>query len=77
MADVHKIFEEDDIRIKTPFRWFCFGPSGSGKTTFLKHLLANVDKILSSETRNIVYCYKIYQPLFDEIKAECSNVIFI
>ena len=67
----------EDLKLSTPFRWFCVGPSGVGKTAFLKQLLCELDAVLKEPTNNIIYCYATYQPLYDEIKKNCPEVMFV
>lgn len=52
-----------------PFTCVVAGPSKSGKTELLMAILMNNDKFVRPKIENIVYCYSIWQPGFDKLKA--------
>lgn len=50
------------------------GATQSGKTYFVHKLLKNIRGMFSGEpVSRILYCYGIYQPLFDEMQAHIPN----
>ena len=50
------------------------GATQSGKTYFVHKLLKNVRGMFSGEpVSQILYCYGIYQPLFDEMQSHIPN----
>lgn len=53
-----------------PSNCFLSGPSGSGKSVFVKKLIDH--HMFDPMPTNIIYCYGIYQPLFNSMK----NVTF-
>jgi hypothetical protein len=64
-----------DLRFKNPSS-FCFiGPSSSGKTSLVMKILRNAAALFESpECRNnIIYFYKVWQPLYSQAKAD--NVV--
>jgi len=53
------------------------GTTGSGKTTWLKKLLLAKDELFpENPPQKILYCYGIWQSLFDEMEANITNIIF-
>lgn len=56
-----------DFRLQHPFSCVISGPSNSGKTFFVKMLIANADNVICNKTKNIVYIYDCWQPLYDEL----------
>jgi hypothetical protein len=69
------MFEEKQLKEKTPIRWMCSGPSGSGKTTFIKKLLCHLEEIFDKPIHNIVICYGANQKLYDEMRREFPKEI--
>lgn len=51
------------------------GPSGCGKTSFV-HQLLTTKNAFTKPVDNIMYCYGVYQPLFDTMKKEIKNIHF-
>lgn len=51
------------------------GPSMSGKSYLLKQIITRRNEVFSEPIDKIVYIYKIYQPLYDEMKND-DDVIF-
>lgn len=50
------------------------GATQSGKTYFVRRLLKNVLGMFSGEpVSRILYCYGIYQPLFDQMQTDIAN----
>ena len=63
------------IVFQHPFTMTISGPTGSGKTMLLKELLQK-DKIMPSPDR-IVYLYKRWQPLYDQMQEILTNIEFM
>ena len=63
------------ITFQHPFTMAMSGPTVSGKTMLLKELLRK-DKIIPSPDR-IVYLYKRWQHLYDEMQEMIPNIEFI
>ena len=53
----NKIYDDSDIKLKTPFTMNIIGPSRCGKTSLVSDLLENKDTIMSPAPRKIIYCY--------------------
>lgn len=66
-----------DVRWKHPFSAIVAGPSNCGKSFFVKNLLDNAQHVLSSMPENILYCYSVWQKLYDEILCKYPFVKFI
>ena len=63
------------IIFQHPFTMTISGPTGSGKTMFLKELLYKGK--LSPTPDRIVYLYKRWQPLYDQMQEFIANIEFI
>ena len=51
------------------------GATGTGKTTFIHRLLVSKNAF-KKPVGKIIYCYGVYQPLFDRMKREIPNIEF-
>jgi hypothetical protein len=60
--------------------YFCrrtvIGPSRCGKTSLVSDLLENKDTIMSPVPLKILYCFSLYQPLFDYLKYKLDQIEF-
>ena len=61
---------------KSPATICVSGVSGSGKTTLVYKILKQKDTLFESPVHNILYCYAIKQPIFEEILRTIPNVEF-
>ena len=52
------------------------GTTGSGKTTWLLKLLQNQGVMFDIAPIKILYCYGVWQPLFEEMQREIINISF-
>jgi len=53
------------------------GTTGSGKTSWIKNLLIHKDKLFpENPPHNILYCYGVWQPLFEEMEQSIPNISF-
>lgn len=59
--------QQHDMRLKTFFRMVCAAPAGAGKTTFCHELLKNKDDMFDRPPVHVVYYYRIWHPIFDEM----------
>ena len=66
-------FDTIDPRFMHPFTAIIAGPSQSGKSMFCMRLIRNARECIAPPPERIVYCYSVYQPLFDQY----SNVEFV
>lgn len=59
-----------------PFSCLIAGPSQSGKTSLLKNILFFNKILINPQPRKIIYCYSVWQPLFDDLKNQVKNIEF-
>ena len=61
---------------KHPSTCYVSGPTGCGKTSYIIKVLMEKDNLFDKSIDKIVWCYKIYQDIFEEVKEICSNIEF-
>ncbi len=70
------------LTISVPFKkntsFSIFGCTGSGKTYFVYRFLSNADNIFEKgdAPQKIVFCYSVFQKLYERIKQEIPRVEF-
>ena len=53
------------------------GPTGSGKSQLTRKILFHRQKLFASNPpQKILYCYNVFQPLFEQIEYECPGIVF-
>ena len=57
-----------DLRLENPFTMLVSGTTAFGKTTFTRELLIRLILLNSKLTHKVFYFYKVYQPIFDQMK---------
>ena len=57
----------DDVLFRHPFTCILAGPTGAGKTVLLHQILKHKNQIIEPNADKIVYCYKSWQPVYDQI----------
>ena len=67
----------DSVVFRHPFTCCIAGPTGCGKTKFLHDVLMYKDDLISQTPDIIIYCYKEWQPIYDQFKSVNKNIIFI
>ena len=56
---------------------FCIaGATKSGKTSWVYRLLKYKDVMFTEPVEKVLYCYGVYQPLFDEMSDNITNISF-
>ena len=65
-----------DVRLPCGFSMLIVGASGSGKSVFTKNLLKSKDTAMKNAPNRILWCYGVYQPLFDQLKKTIPNITF-
>ena len=53
-----------------PFTCILSGPTMCGKTSLLKNILLHKNILIKPQPQRIIYCYKAWQPAYDEFKNE-------
>ena len=66
-----------DTRLQCHFTMLIAGGSGSGKSVFTSKLLQYKSQIMANPPDKIVWCYSVWQPLYDEIQKNDSSIQFI
>ena len=56
------------LKIRSPATLVVSGPTGSGKTELCKQIIQNLDIVFDRPPTQIVYCYSVYQRLFEDMK---------
>lgn len=64
------------LEFKVPSTFSISGTTGSGKTTWIFKLLKHSDQMFSIKPKKILYCYGIWQNLFDKIEKKIPNITF-
>ena len=62
---------------KHPFPALVAGPTCCGKTQFVKRLLEAGEDMIDGAPENIIWCYGMYQPAYDEMQRTIRNLTFI
>lgn len=57
-----------------PSTWIVAGPSQSGKTHFTYRILT--ENVIEPSPNRIIWCYSIYQPLYDVLKSKIPFIEF-
>ena len=58
-----------DPRWKHPFTCVVAGPTGSGKTMWVKRFVKQVSDMMAPVPEEVVWCYGIWQPDYNELKG--------
>lgn len=70
------VVDQDSLKFKAGSNCIISGPSQSGKTTLLYQILKHAKDMFSSEPKQIIYCYGVYQSLYDEMKRAIPHINF-
>jgi hypothetical protein len=60
---------------KHPFTCLLAGPTQSGKSFFIKDILKNCAELINPPPEKIIYCYSIWQPLYDELQSTFAEIL--
>ena len=66
----------DEFIFSHPFTCLIAGPSQSGKTSLIKEILMFNKLIIDPTVQRIIYCYSVWQPIYNEIKSFIPNIEF-
>ena len=61
---------------KHPFTCTIAGPTQSGKSWLIKKILILNEFLIDKQIQNIVYCYSVWQPFFDDFNDIQPKIIF-
>jgi hypothetical protein len=67
----------DETIFKHPFTCILAGPTGAGKTVLLQQILEHKNKLIDKIPEKIVYCYKSWQPAYDQINLATEDIEFV
>ena len=56
------------LKIRAPATVTISGPTGCGKSTVVDEIIHNLDKVFDRAPTQVIYCYSVYQSLFDAMK---------
>ena len=62
---------------KHPFPALVAGPTCCGKSQFVKRLLESGEDTIEGAPENIICCYGIYQPAYDEMQRNIPDTQFV
>ena len=68
---------ESLIKLKDPLNCILAGNSGSGKTSLTFEILKHSKGIFTTEPKKFIYCYGVYQRLYDDMKATIPHIEFL
>ena len=65
-----------NMKFHTPTSISISGTTGAGKTQWLMKLLIHKQDLFSTVPEKILYCYGAWQPLFEKMEKELTNIEF-
>ena len=66
-----------DPRWKNPFSALVAGPTCCEKSQFVKRLLESWEDMIDGAPENMIWCYSMYQPAYDEMLKTIPNITFV
>ena len=66
-----------DPRWKHPFPALVASPTCCGKSKFVTRLLESGEDMIDGAPENIIWCYGMYQPAYDEMLKTIPNITFV
>ena len=70
------MYSKQDICFIHPSCMMVAGPTQSGKSFFIYNLLVNKKNLITPEIDKIIYCYSVWQPLYEKMLVEVNNITF-
>ena len=64
----------EPFQFHSPTSIAIFPPSFSGKSTLIRNILEHADNLFVTPPEFVVYCYKEWLPLFEEMKHYVKNL---
>ena len=68
---------ESLLKFQSPTTMVVSGASQTGKTSMVRDLLVNRYACFERNPINVLFCYNIWQPLFDEMQKEITTINFM
>ena len=66
-----------DPRWKHPIPALVAGPTCCGKSLFVKRLLQSEKEMTDGAPENIIWCYRMYHPAYDEMLKNIPDIMFV
>ena len=66
-----------DPRWKHPLPALIAGPTCYGKSQLVRRLLEAGEDMIDGAPENIIWCYGMYQPAYDEMRKSIPNIRFL
>jgi len=67
---------ESLVKFECPTSIIVCGPTGIGKTILVKQILENAEGMFKVPPFKILYCYEIWQDIFDHMRKTIHNISF-
>ena len=67
---------KESFAFQHPFTMIVAGPTMSGKSTWIKELLLHNTALISPPPNRIIWIYKRWQPLYDELRMKIPTIAF-
>ena len=71
------LVDSDGFQFKHPFTMVIAAPTGFGKSHYVAKLLAHRNTMIDPPPQRIIFLYKRWQPLYDEMRETNPNIEFI
>ena len=68
--------EESLIKFETPTTCLLSGATGVGKSWLIYKILKHAEGMFTTPPKKIIYCYGVYQELYDEMQRNIPNIEF-
>ena len=62
------------LKFICPMNMVCSGSTSSGKTSWLYRLLQNKNEVFDRSSGKILYCYGVWQSLYDEMEQTLTSI---
>ena len=66
-----------DPRWNHPIPALVVGQTCCGKSLFVKRLLESGNEMTDGAPENIIWCYRMYQPAYDEMLKNIPDIMFV
>ena len=64
------------VKFTFPANWCVSGATGCGKTFWVYKLLQNKESLFQKPPLKVLYCYSIWQPIFDVMEKELGVIFY-
>lgn len=67
--------DEPVLKIRSPSTIMVSAPTRGGKSVLMYNILKHVSVMFDKPVAKIIYCYGVYQPLYDDMKRDVENLL--